>query len=218
MAFGKVDPKEVIGMTAEELSEKLGKIDSLAARFDESDQKTGAKMDSILSSLESLKPKPKSDPDPEETDLIDETRFKPLESRTLDNTIMLMHQEARAKYPNEFERWSAEILKRVNEYSVENRANPKVWNDAVMYVRGLHAADIERDGATGSFKFLEPVSAGLRPDPSKSDNLSTGQRLMVSKLSTLGPKGMTAEKYKAGQDRLTRARSARLGDFAGVEA
>jgi hypothetical protein len=82
-----------------------------------------------------------------------------------------------------------------------------------MMVRGEHAADLEKDGAQGKYNFLEPVSAGLRPDPKTADGLSDDQRKMVRHLRNLGPKEMTPEKYQAGVHRLRVSRNARMGSF-----
>jgi hypothetical protein len=166
-----------------------------------------------------MAPKAKETPDPTLDFLTDpenaiDKRMAPFEKQTLDNTIMMMHRNCREQYPRDFERWGTEIVQSMGELSAQQQADPRVWNAMVMMKRGVHASEIEKDGATGKFGYLEPVSAGLRPDPKTSDGLSNAEREMVK---TLKPFGMTAEKYAHGKTRLTESRASRLGRFAGVE-
>lgn len=212
MAFGsKPTAEELIGMSPDELKSQLGEISSLKTRLEEMGTQTTSKMDSILSTLEALKPKPDDDQDfIADPDKALDARLNPLRDQTLANTIMIQHQKARELYPKDFERWGQEIVKKVSEYSTENQCNPGVWKQCVLVVRGEHAADLEKDGAKGNFGFLEPVAAGLRTDPKNSDGLSREERAMVSKLSQFG---VTPEKYAKGKQRLESARLARLGSM-----
>ena len=219
MAFGKTDPSEILGMSQDEFAAKLGEIDSLKTQLTEltaASKKSSEGMDSVLAQLQQLnKPKePEDDPDfISDPDRAFSSRLKPVLEQTLNNSIMLQHNAFRERFPRDFEKWGQEIVKRVGEYSPENQTSPRVWEDAVMYVRGRHADEIEKSGAQGNFGYLEPVSAGLRPDPKTSDNLTGPEREMVR---TLAPFGMTTEKYNRGKERLAKARSARLGRFAEV--
>ena len=221
MAFGKTDPKDIIGMSAEDLAAKLGKIDEFESKLTEFGTKSKENHDALIAKLDGLAPKPKDEPEPDsdldflaDPDKALTSRLKPLHDQTLANTIMLQHDVARKANPKDFERWGTEIVKKMAELSPEQQADSRVWTAMVLMVRGGHAADLEKDGATGQFGFLEPVSAGLRPDPKSTENLTPAEREMVK---TLTPFGMTADKYKAGKTRMTKARSARLGRFAEVE-
>jgi hypothetical protein len=223
MAFGKVDPVEVIGMSADELK---GKLDSAASKDDlkaVTDGQTALQntLTSLQQSIESLKSKPKDDSGSEgdldflaDPDKVLNSRLKPLTDQTYANTIMLQHDAARKAHPRDFDRWGTEIVKKMGELSADQQSDPRVWKAMVLMVRGEHADQIERDGATGQFGFLEPVSAGLRPDPKNNENLSPAEREMVK---TLSPFGVTADKYKRGKQRLVESRAARLGRFAQVE-
>ncbi|MHB1952823.1 MAG: hypothetical protein ACYCOU_03660 [Sulfobacillus sp.] len=224
MAWGQsqqVDPKEILGMTPEELGQKLGKIDSIESKLEEfasSQQQTGTQLSTILEKLESAAPKKTPESDPSLDFLSDpataiDNRLAPYEKQTLDNTIMLQHRTARELYPRDFERWGTEIVKAMSELAPAQQADARVWSAMVRMVRGDHASEIEKDGATGKFAYLEPVSAGLRPDPKNSDNLTPAEREMVK---TLAPFGVTPEKYNRGKERLVSSRSARLGRFAEV--
>ena len=221
MAWGKeVDPKEIIGMTPEELSGRLGKIESVESKMVEfagKQDKTDQTLQSILQKLEErAKTRETSDPDLDflanPSDAVN-TRLKPLEQQTAENTVMLQHRIARETYPTDFNRWGTEIVTKMGELDIRQQADLRVWTAMVMMVRGMHAADLEKDGATGKFGYLEPVSAGLRPDPKASDGLSNAEREMVR---TLSPFGMTPEKYAKGKGRLEKARAARLGRFAEI--
>lgn len=226
MAWGsseKVDAKEIIGMTPDELSTRLGKIDALDAKvaeFSSRQAKDSENLTAILQRLEeSAKPKPAAESaDPNLDFLTDPTtavdaRLAPIQRQTAENTVMLQHRTARETYPLDFTRWGTEIVTKMGELSLAQQSDPRVWQAMVLMVRGLHAADLEENGAKGKFDYLEPVKAGLRPDPSTKDNLSSAEREMVR---TLAPFGMTAEKYNRGKDRLEKARAARLGRFAEV--
>lgn len=220
MAFGKVDPAEVIGMTQDELKSRLDKVGALETKLAEMETSHKASSDAILARLDALKPKPDPDPspDPDVDFLADpsrtlDSRLKPIASQTLQNTIMLQHRVAREAYPKDFDRWGTEIAQKMSELSAEQQADPRVWTAMVLMIRGSHAADLEKDGAQGKYAYLEPVSAGLKPDPKTSDNLSVAEREMVR---TLKPFGMTPEKYNKGKERLRAARSSRLGRFAEV--
>lgn len=215
MAFGsKPTAEELIGMSPEELKSQLGEITTLKSRLEEISGQTTSKLDSIASALDGLKPQPKTDDDEFDDpnkDLND--RLNPLRDQTLANTIMIQHQRARESFPTDFQRWGAEIAKKVSEYSAENQCDPRVWKQCVLVVRGEHAADIEKDGWQQKPSFLEPVAAGLRSDPNKGDNLNSAQRVMVEKLRFAGPVEMTPDKYRKGSDRLAKARLDRLGSM-----
>jgi hypothetical protein len=214
MAFGKTDPSEVLGMSQDEFQARLSKLDTYEERFaaiQEESKKATEGVTAILQRLEAMQPKEEEGQD----DLTDDP-LKPLANQTLNNTIMLAHRTARELYPDQFKRWGTEIVKKMADLSPQQQADDRVWKAMVMMVTGEHAADLEKDGAEGKFSFLEPVSAGLRPDPKSSDGRSTAERLMVKKLAHLGPKELTADKYKAGKANLEKARSARLGSFAEV--
>jgi hypothetical protein len=226
MAFGKPDPKDIIGMSAEDLAAKLGKIDEFESKLTDFGNKSIENHNSLIAKLDSLAPKPKMEPETSGDPAVDfladpinsmDSRLKPLHDQTNANTIMLQHDAARRGNPRDFDRWGTEIVKKMGELSADQQADPRVWKAMILMVRGEHADQIEKDGATGQFGFLEPVSAGLRPDPKSSDNLAPSEREMVRTLSGLGPKGMTAEKYKNGKERLVASRAARLGRFAQVE-
>jgi hypothetical protein len=220
MAFGKTDPVEILGMTTEEFQAKLGKIDEFNTNLESIKAETKSGMDAILAKLNAPPERTEitgsgdadvdflSDP----TGTLD-TRLAPLHQQSMNNTIMLQHSAARQSWPEDFTRWGTEITQKMGELSAQQQTDPRVWKAMVMMVRGEHAADIEKDGASGNFHHLEPVSAGLRPDPKNSDNLSVAEREMVK---TLRPFGMTPEKYKKGKDRLVSSRAARLGRFAEV--
>jgi hypothetical protein len=221
MAFGqKIEAKDLIGMEPEQLAEKLAKIDSYDARFTAIQEAQTAATNSILERFEALKPKEpvreQGDPDvsflANPSDTLNE-RLKPLSQQTYENTIGLVHRDARDLFPKDFERWGTEIVKKMGELSLQQQADPRVWRACVMMVRGEHASDLEKDGATGKYSYLEPVSAGLRPDPKTSDGLSVAEREMVR---TLKPFGMTPDKYNKGKERLTQSRAARLGRFSEV--
>jgi hypothetical protein len=222
MAWGsqtQVDPKEIIGMTPDELKGSIDKIGAVESKMTEFQDNTSKQLTALMEKIESLTPKPKETPDPALDFLTDpegsiEKRMAPFEKQTLDNTIMLRHRDAREAHPKDFERWGGEIVQKMGELSAQQQADPRVWNAMVLMVRGTHAGEIEKDGATGKFAYLEPVSAGLRPDPKTADGLTNAERHMVNKLA---PFGVTAEKYARGQKRLTESRAARLGSFAGVE-
>lgn len=222
MAWGsntQVDAKEIIGMSSDELKTNLGKIDSVESKINDFSAKTSEMFKTLTDKMDALTPKPKETPDPTLDFLTDpeesiNKRMAPFEKQTLDNTIALQHSAARATYAKDFDRWGKEIVDGMGELSAQQQADPRVWGAMVLMIRGKHAGDIEKDGATGKFAYLEPVSAGLRPDPSKADGLSPAQRLMVEKFK---PFGMTAEKYAKGQERLASARTSRMGSFAGVE-
>ncbi len=219
MAWGaksEIDPKEILGMDPSELNQKLGKIDSLEARLAEMNTKTEQGLSSILERLEQKAAEAK----PAEDDSLDfladpegavNKRVAPFERQTLENTVMLQHRAARDLYPRDFDRWGTEIVEKMGELSLQQQADSRVWQAMVLMVRGSHASDLERDGATGKFGYLEPVSAGLRPDPKNADNLSNEERKMVKVLSGFG---MTAEKYNHGKQRLEKARMSRLGRFS----
>lgn len=222
MAWGsqtQIDPKDIIGMSPDELRENLGKIDKFDSRMTEFSTQTTDLINKLTEKIDGLAAKPSSKEDagldfltdPEESI---NKRMAPFEKQTLDNTIALQHSATRAAYPKDFERWGSEIVSSMGELSAQQQADPRVWNAMVLMIRGKHAGEIEKDGATGKFAYLEPVSAGLRPDPSKADGLTSAERLMVEKFK---PFGMTAEKYAKGQKRMAEARTARLGSFAGVE-
>jgi hypothetical protein len=219
MAFGKPDPKEIIGMEPDELKSKLGKIDSLSTDLEglkSGQQKVNDTLQSLLEKLTpKVDPKPKEDPPDfaDDPDAAMTARLNPLLSQTMANTIALQHRAARESWPKDFDRWGTEIVQKMSELSADQQADGRVWKAMVLMVRGDHADQLERAGAEGKFGFLEPVSAGLRPDPSKSDNLTNAEREMVK---TLSPFGVTAEKYRKGKERLASARSARLGRFAEV--
>ena len=223
MAFGtKVEAKDLIGMTSEELGGRLGKIDGLDARFAKLEEDQRKANETILQRLEALAPKEpvKEAVDPDIDFMSNPTRamddrIKPLSQQTNDNTIMLMHRQARETYSKDFDLWGKEIVELVGTYSPEHQGDPRVWQNSVMVVRGRHATDIEKGAASGSFTFLEPVSAGL-VDPKSNDGLSPEQRKMVSKLNSIAPQGMTPEKYQRGVERLAKSRNARLGSFAEV--
>lgn len=220
MAFGKQDPAEILGMTQDELKQKLDRIESLEAKlteFGDASKKSSEGVASILQTLEAMKPKKDEDDldylaDPEK---VIEKNLQPLADQTLNNTILIQHRNARDNYPVDFSKWGTEIVKRMAELPAQQQADPRIWRSMVMIIRGEHAEDLEKSGAKGDFSFLEPVAAGLRPDPKSADNLSSGERHMVKKLS---PFGITAEKYQKGKKRLEEARTARLGSFAGLEA
>ena len=220
MAFGKTEPKEIIGMEPDELKAKLDKIDAFEARFGAIEAQTKTGFDGILSRLDGMKPKAEPTPvvDPDISFLENpsaslDARLHPLSQQTTDNTIMLRHRDARERFPKDFERWGNEIVSVMKDASPEQQMNPKSWEMAVKIVRGEHAADIEKDGAQGNYGYLEPVSAGLRSEK-PADGLSNAQREMVK---TLAPFGITAEKYNNGQKRLDKSRAERLGRFASVD-
>lgn len=209
MALLKQDPSEVLGMTQDELKERLGKIDALESKLsslDDTTKQSTSKMGEILSALEALKPKPEPELDDDEPDPL-----KPLTERTLANTIMLQHQAARQTFSTDFERWGTEIVKKMSELSADQQADPRVWKAMVLMVRGEHAADIEKDGWQQKPSFLEPIAAGLRPAPDTSNTLTGEERRMVKVLS---PFGITPEKYQRGKSRLEKARNSRLGSFS----
>ena len=221
MAWGdKVAAKDILGMETEEFHAKLNKIDEYETKFKALEDAQRTSTSTILERMEALKPAPppKETVDPDvaflanPSNAIDE-RLKPLSQGLLDNSIMLMHRQARETYPKDFERWGTEITQKMGELSANQQADPRVWKACVMMVRGEHAADLEKDGAQGKYSFLEPVSAGLRPDPKTADGLSDDQRKMVRHLRNLGPKEMTPEKYQAGVHRLRVSRNARMGSF-----
>jgi hypothetical protein len=220
MAFGKPDPKEIIGMTAEELSQKLGKIDEFESKLNEFGNKSKENHDALIAKLDGLTSKPKVEENDTDLEFLADpdkaltNRLKPLTDQTYANTIMLQHDAARRAHPRDFDRWGTEIVKKMGELSADQQSDPRVWKAMVLMVRGEHADQIEKDGATGQFVFLEPVSAGLRPDPKSNENLSPAEREMVK---TLSPFGVTADKYKRGKERLVQSRAARLGRFAQVE-
>lgn len=224
MAWGKTDAKELLGMEPEELSNKLGKIDSIDNRFAEAQTRTDERFNQLFAKIDELKPKapPKPDIDPDlaflerPTESLDE-RLAPYQQQSQDTRIMLEHRNARERFPNDFDRWGNEIVAVMNDAAPGQRVNPSSWEMAVMVVRGRHAGEIEKDGATDNFRYLEPVSAGLRPDPKATGNMTQGERLMVKKLNNASPFGMTEEKYSKGKARLDKARSARLGEFASVD-
>lgn len=224
MAWGdktQVDAKDILGMTPDELKTNLGKIDAVETKmteFSTHQENTAKTLTALMEKIEAMTPKSKSDDaaldfltDPEGSI---NTRVAPWEKQTLDNTIMLQHRTARETNPRDFERWGTEIVQKMGELSAPQQADPRVWNAMVLMVRGMHAGEIEKDGATGKFAYLEPVAAGLRPDPKTTDGLSNAEREMVK---TLAPFGMSAEKYNRGKQRLVESRAARLGRFAGVE-
>jgi hypothetical protein len=223
MAWGKQDATEVLGMEPEEFKTRMGKLDSIDGRLTEAQTKTDERFNQLFAKIDELKPRqavvPEGDPDLnflESPTRALEDRLSPLATETLDNSIALAHHEARNRFTKDFDRWGNDIIEVMKEAAPVQRKNPKTWEMAVMIVRGRHAGEIEKDGATDNFQYLEPVSAGVRPDPKSSDNLTQAQRLMVKKLSSVGPQGMTPEKYQNGAKRLDKARSARLGAFAGV--
>jgi len=218
MAFIKTDPKEVLGMDQSELHDRLGKIDAVEARLAAMDGERKKDTSTILAQLEAMRAKPQEaeNVDPDISFLSSpsaalEDRLRPLTQQTLENSILLQHRNARETYTNDFDRWGSEITQKMGELSAQQQADPRVWKAMVLMVRGDHASELERDGASGKFNYLEPVSAGLRPDPKTSDGLSSAEREMVR---TLKPFGMTAEKYNQGKDRLIKSRASRLGRFA----
>jgi|ERR1700734_1695112 len=222
MAWGKADAKEIIGMEPDELRaslDKVGALETQFATFAEGQTKTTETLNTLMQKFEEAsKPKPK--PDTGDADLAflaapDETlrnRLDPLSRQTTDNTIMLQHRTARELYPKDFEKRGTEIVQRMGKLSAQQQCDPQCWTAMVMMVRGEHAGDLEKDGATGNFTFLEPVSAGLR-SAKPQDGLSNAEREMVR---TLSPFGITPEKYANGKTRLDKARAARLGRFAEV--
>lgn len=224
MAWGdktQVDPKDILGMTQDEFGQRLGKIDAVETKmteFSTNQETTNKTLTELMQKIETLSSKPKNEDaaldfltDPENAI---NSRMAPFEKQTQDNTIMMMHRNTREQYPRDFERWGTEIVSKMGELNASQQCDPRVWNAMVLMVRGLHASEIEKDGATGKFGYLEPVSAGLRPDPKTTDGLSNAEREMVK---TLAPFGMSAEKYNRGKQRLVESRAARLGRFAGVE-
>ncbi len=220
MAFGqKVEAKDILGMETEEFHSKLGKVDSIETRIAAMEEAANKSTSTILAQLEALKPKPapKEEVDPDvhflasPNEAISE-RLNPLAKQTTDNTIMLMHRNARESYPKDFERWGGEIVTKMGELSAEQQSNPQVWRACVMMVRGEHAGDLEKGGAEGKFAYMEAASAE-QFRPQHKDGLSAGEREMVR---TLKPFGMTPEKYNNGKERLVKSRAARLGRFAEV--
>lgn len=219
MAFGSPKPEEIIGMSPDELKERLGKVEALESKLNAFSEESKTGIAAILEKLNTPTKKEEiTSADPDVEFLADPTgtlrkNLDPVAQQTAANTIMLQHSAARGRFPVDFERWGTEITKKMSDLSTQQQCDSRVWDAMVYMVRGEHAGDIEKDGATGKFSFLEPVKAGLRPDPSHSDNLSVAEREMVK---TLKPFGMTAEKYQRGKERLVASRAARLGRFAEV--
>lgn len=218
MAFGSPKPEEIIGMSPDELKEKLGKIDAFESKLAAMGEESKTGMAAILEKLNNPPKQEVTGGDPDVDFLSDPTgtlkkNLDPLKAQSMNNTIMLQHSAARQSYTKDFDRWGTEIVQKMGELSAEQQCDPRVWKAMVLMVRGEHAADLEKDGASGNFGYLEPVAAGIRPDPKDSDNLSVAEREMVK---TLRPFGMTPEKYKKGKDRLVSSRAARLGRFAEV--
>jgi hypothetical protein len=216
MAFGRTDPEAIIGMTPDELKDRLGKIEALETRLqslDEGTREQSTKLEAILSTLESLKPKPEP-PDP----VLDpegalDARLGQIHNQTLANTIMIQHQKAREMYPRDFEKWGPEIVAKVGEYSPEHQCDPRVWKNAVLVVRGDHIQDIEKDAWNHSPIYLEPVSAGLKRPKGDDGGLNPAERKMIEHLRHAGPVELTPEKYRRGQERLAKARLERLGSM-----
>jgi hypothetical protein len=116
MAWGdKVSAKDILGMETEEFHAKLSKIDEYEKKFSALEEAQRTSTSTILERMEALKPAPppKETVDPDvaflanPSNAIDE-RLKPLSQGLLDNSIMLMHRQARESYPKDFERWGTE--------------------------------------------------------------------------------------------------------------
>lgn len=210
---GKVDPKELIGMTPEELQAKLAKIEAFDAKFGDITEliKTqNTTIEALTTSIKEAKvtspysePDRKTDPEPrkrpewgDDADAAFADRVAPLASLTLDTRGALARrsiQDEVASNDNDWHLFAAEIDELAKNEPMQSKAGENFWRNVYYVVKGKHANEIAQDriNKTGKFYTESANSITVRKEEKKTpvEELSDEQVKFANKM------GVPLEQY-----------------------
>ena len=204
----KPDPKELIGLTREELEAKLAEGAEAKAKLTEIETQLTSGFDELRNSLAALKqgsnPQPQVNPNASaeptpfwtDPDKAFSERSAPLANFTLGTAARVELLEARQRFSREFSLWGNEIQKIIDEQpNLALKANPQYYADVVAMVTGRHAKEIEDAAAKGRSIFTEPVSGGLPGGVTDNPKEAAVARLSKEELDAAKRFGMTPEQW-----------------------
>ena len=226
MLWGKKDdelPKELQGLTPEQIVEKLKAVGDSAARISEL-QASLAEKETTLGTLtqeqQQLKQKleelekntpPKKidgvDDDEPATLWSDPEAFIKNQTKSTELTALMAGMMSAKLYARQqmstqdstiFGRYEKEIDQVINSYHPQQRVMPQSWINALTYVKGLHMDEILKAQKDGTDFFAEPPTRGVEPPPAPEDKLSSDEEEMCRRMHW-DPKQYLARR-KAGRN------------------
>lgn len=206
---GKVDPKELIGMTPEELKEMRDKVTSYEAKFGEladliKTQNTG--ITELSESVKAIKvTSPYSEPVDhnknnsnelrkltewgDDADKAFGERITPLANLTLDTRGALARRSIQDEVKdndNDWHLFAAEIDDLAKNESPQSKAQEGFWRNVYYVVKGKHANEIAQDriNKTGKFYTESANSITLQKEEKKTpeESLTDEQKKYASKM------------------------------------
>jgi hypothetical protein len=202
----KPDPKDILGMTPEELQAKLAEGAEAKAKLAEIETSMATNFNELKASLDALKapaPKPPTEErtptnfweNPDQAFL---DRALPIANHTMGLAARVEQMEAKAKYAKDFQLWGDEINKLIeSETNLANKGNPVFYENVVNIVRGRHAAEIEESARKGTSLFTEPVSGGVPGGHNDDPKALAAAKLTDEQLKYAKRFGMTADEFAA---------------------